>query len=93
MYIFILVFRHLILIFYFKRFKYRVPSMGTTVSKEWMLILKDELAKYPGSIVCSLHFHSTDMLMKWINGKKYVKLKEGAVPKISPSIDTSAVSV
>lgn len=67
--------------------------MKTDISKKWMTILKDVLVKYPESLVCSLHFHPSDMLMKQLSGKTYVKLKHGAVPKVLPSIDASEMRV
>lgn len=47
-----------------------------------MKSLKDALPRYRGSFVCSLHFSRSDILMKPVNGKTYVKLKEDAVPKL-----------
>lgn len=74
---------------YFKR----VPSIDTNISKKWMIALKDALPKYRGSFVCSQHFSPSDILMKSINGKTYVKLKEDAVPKIMSANDDSAMNV
>lgn len=58
-----------------------------------MVALKDALSKYLGSFVCSLHFYQSDILMKQINGKTYVKLKEVAMPRLMLPNDDSAIDV
>lgn len=66
--------------------------MDTNISKKWMDTLKDALLKYSDALICSLHFHKTDIIMKRINGKTYVKLKNDAIPKIT-SIDPTKMDV